>query len=209
MIFAIYKPKDISSAKALNIVKKKFPGEKIGHAGTLDPLAEGVLVVAVGADTKRLKHEVAAEKEYIADIMLGATSTTDDEEGAKTVRTIAASPSRGIVDQALQKFVGNIEQTPPLYSAVKIGGREAYKYARRGKPVELKPRTVKIKNIELLDYRYPRIKLKVTTGPGVYIRSLARDLGEVLKTGGYLAGLLRTRVGKYTIETAERIEKGA
>ena len=209
MIFAIYKPKDISSAKALNSVKKKFPGEKIGHAGTLDPLAEGVLVVAVGADTKRLKHEVAAEKEYIADIMLGATSTTDDEEGAKTVRTIAASPSRGIVDQALQKFVGNIEQTPPLYSAVKIGGREAYKYARRGKPVELKPRTVKIKNIELLDYRYPRIKLKVTTGPGVYIRSLARDLGEVLKTGGYLAGLLRTRVGKYTIETAERIEKGA
>jgi len=198
-IFAVYKPKGPTSHDIINKIRKITGVKKVGHAGTLDPLAKGVLVVAVGREaTKKLKEIVSAEKEYIALIRLGANSSTDDEEGVKEKITVFKKPLRKEIQTAIKKFIGKIEQTPPIYSALKVRGRAAYKYARAGKEIILKPRPVEIKNIRLLNYRWPYLKICVTTGPGVYIRALARDLGQELKTGGYLKALERTRVGEFS-----------
>lgn len=187
----------------LNQIRKKLGTKKVGHAGTLDPLAGGVLVVGIGREaTKQLGIVVAKEKEYVATVRMGMTSTTDDEEGEKSVMDAASPPTAKTVAEAVQKFIGTIEQTPPIYSAIKIKGREAYKYARKGKEVVMEPRKVLIKEIELLEYAWPLLALRVVTGPGVYIRSLARDIGQKLGVGGYLADLERTRVGEYSIEDA-------
>lgn len=221
-IVGIYKPKGITSHDVI-VKVRKFTGEKrVGHAGTLDPLASGVLVIGIGREaTKRLSIEVQKEKEYLAKIKLGEESTTDDEEGIKTISNFQFSmtnqlqnentnykiPSLDEVQKTLSKFVGKIEQVPPQFSALKVKGQTAYKLARKGKKIELQPRIVEIKEIELVFYEYPFIHLRVVSGPGVYIRALARDLGRVLKTGGYLAGLERTRVGEFTKEKAYTIEK--
>lgn len=208
MILAVLKPKGPSSNQLLTQIKKLTGIKKIGHAGTLDPLASGVLVVAIGRDsTKKISEEVKKEKEYIAKIKLGETSETDDEEGEKTKWEVVKVPEVSEVSKVLESFLGKIKQTPPIYSAIKVSGQESYKLARRGKSVELKPREVEIKNIEILDYNYPQLDLKVITGPGVYIRSLARDIGEKLKTGGYIKELERTRVGDYKTENCISLEK--
>jgi len=206
MFISINKPKGFTSHDVVNLVRKASGIRKVGHAGTLDPLATGVLVVAVGREfTKQISKIVEKEKEYVATVYLGETSTTDDEEGEKIVISNIQLPTIDEINKVLKEFVGKISQTPPIYSAVKIKGKEAYKYARKGQKVEMRPREVNIKNIEVLDYDFPTLKIKVTTGPGVYIRSLARDIGEKLKTGAYLSDLQRTRVGKYTIESSVEI----
>lgn len=212
-IFAINKPKGITSHGVVNRIRKITGEKRVGHGGTLDPLASGVLVIAVGREnTKKLDEYVKGEKEYLATIKLGFESETDDEEGPITpyssnevrsshdVRTI--HPTIDDVFKAINSFKGKIKQTPPAYSAIKINGKEAYKLARKGQTPDMKPRTVEIKNIELLEYNYPILKIRVTTGPGTYIRSLARDIGNKLKTGGYLSDLIRTRVNTFTLETA-------
>ena len=202
-IFAIYKLKGPTSFDVVAQVRKITGVKKVGHAGTLDPLASGVLVIAVGREaTKQLSEIVGQEKEYIADIRLGLTSTTDDEEGSKQeIKKLKKSEIKEEdIKGVLKKFVGEIDQMPPKYSAIKVNGRRAYKSARKGEVVELKPRKVEIKEIEILDYKYPDLKLRVITGKGVYIRSLARDLGVVLGVGGYLADLERIRVGEFRIE---------
>ncbi len=197
------KPKGLTSNAALNRLRRAAGTKKIGHAGTLDPLAEGVLVVGIGREaTKQLAKEVAKEKEYIASVTLGMTSATDDEEGEKMARTAYVIPAEKEIQGVLQKFVGNILQTPPLYSAVKVKGKEAYKRVRKGEEIKLEPRQVIIKSITLESYEWPLLVLKVITGPGVYIRSLARDVGQALGTGAYLSGLVRTRVGQWTIKDA-------
>ena len=202
-IFAVYKPKGPTSNDILQKLRRITGVKKIGHAGTLDPLASGVLVVGVGREaTKRLGEVVKKEKEYIARIKLGETSTTDDEEGEKTKVKVPKIPNLEEIQKAIANFKGEILQTPPIYSAVKIKGQEAYKLARKGQKPKLEPRKVLIKEIEILGYKWPYLKLRVVTGPGVYIRSLARDLGRELKTGGYLADLERTRVGDFTKEEA-------
>lgn len=198
-IIAVYKPKGPTSNDVVQIIKKLTGVKKVGHAGTLDPLAKGVLVVGIGREaTKKLSGFVKKEKEYIANVKLGQFSTTDDEEGKKTVVKISKKPTLQEIKKVILKFQGKISQTPPLFSAVKIKGHEAYKLARQGKEPKLKPRQVEIKKIKILKYSWPILKLKVITGPGVYIRSLARDLGKVLGVGGYLADLERTRVGQFT-----------
>lgn len=202
MIFAIYKPKGITSAEALRRIKRKIGAEKIGHAGTLDPLASGILVVATGADTKKISEVVAKEKEYVAKIKFGETSETDDEEGKKTVVPVEKIPSLQEVREAVDGFLGEIEQKPPIFSAVKIAGKEAYKRARKGERIEIPARKVLIKKIDILNYVWPILELRVVTGPGTYIRSLARDIGDRLGTGGYLAELERTAVGEFTKEKA-------
>jgi tRNA pseudouridine55 synthase len=207
MIFAVYKPKGITSAEALRQIKKKTGVKKIGHAGTLDPLARGVLVVGTEADTKKLNQSVQKEKEYLAEIKLGETSETDDAEGIKTVCPMARIPSLPEIEKTIAGFQGEILQRPPLYSAIKISGKEAYKLARRGERPALAERKALIKDIRTLDYHWPILKLKVITGPGVYIRSLARDIGEKLEVGGYLADLERTRVGEFTKEKALALEE--
>jgi len=200
-IFAVNKPLGMTSHDVVDLVRKKTGVKRVGHGGTLDPLASGVLVIAVGREnTKRLNEFVKGEKEYVAEIKLGFDSTTDDEEGEKIEVNTKIKPTLEEIEQTLKQFVGKIKQTPPLYSSIKIAGKEAYKYARKGKTVELKVREVEIKEIRLLLYKYPVIKLNVTTGPGVYIRSLARDIGKSLSTGGYLKSLVRTRVNNFTIK---------
>lgn len=206
MIIGIYKEKGPTSNDVVQEIKK-IVGEKVGHAGTLDPLAKGVLVIGIGKSTKELDKVVKKEKEYIADIKLGMTSETDDEEGEKYNFKVEVIPSIEDLQEVIKKFIGEILQTPPVYSAIKVKGQEAYKLARKGIEVKLESRKVNIFNIEILKYNYPDLKLKVTTGPGVYIRSLARDIGSGLKTGGYLADLERTRVGEFTKENSYNILK--
>ena len=201
----------MTSHDVVDQLRKIFGVKKIGHAGTLDPLATGVLVIGVGREaTKKLAIEVQKEKEYLAEITLGVTSTTDDEEGIKTKFASLKNgdnkpPTLMEVKAVTSKFIGQIKQTPPVYSAVKIKGQEAYKRVRKGERVELNPREVKIKAIEILNYQWPKLELKIITGPGVYIRAIARDVGEALNVGGYLSGLTRTRVGEFTLADAYQL----
>lgn len=213
-LFAVYKPKGPSSNKVLNIIRKIVGTKKVGHAGTLDPLASGVLVVGIGRDaTKQLNTAVEKEKEYIAKILLGQRSTTYDYEGKKTGNRLKQllmyfSPiKKEKIESILKEFEGEIMQKPPIFSALKIKGKPAYKLAREGQEVNLREREVNIKKIELLKYRWPYLKIKVTTGPGVYIRSLAHDIGEKLEIGAYLRELERTRVGEFTKEKAKTLEE--
>jgi len=198
-IFGVYKTSGPTSNDIVRMVKKIKNEKKVGHAGTLDPLASGVIVIAAGKDaTKKISTYVAKEKEYLARIMLGTTSTTDDEEGIKTENKIVKKPLLGEIRNLLNDFEGTIDQLPPTFSAVKVKGKEAYKLARQGKGFTLEPKKVLIKKIELYNYAWPYLEIKVLTGPGAYIRSLARDIGQALKTGAYLTELERTRVGGFT-----------
>ena len=204
-IIAVWKPVGPTSNDVVQQIKRATGAQKVGHAGTLDPLAEGVLVIGLDAGTKQLSEMVAKEKEYRATIRLGMESTTDDAEGEKTVIQDDPRLSAEKIKTVLTKFEGDILQTPPIYSAIKVQGKEAYKLARKGKDVQLAPRPVVIKKIELVSFEWPTLIIDVTTGPGVYIRALARDMGRELGTGGYLAGLIRTRVGEFTQEKCHDI----
>ncbi|MDP1688635.1 MAG: tRNA pseudouridine(55) synthase TruB [bacterium] len=206
-IFAIYKPKGPTSYDMIRKIKKEIGNDiKIGHAGTLDPLASGILVIAIGGATKNISEEVAKEKEYIAKIKLGVRSSTDDEEGEKTRSTnYELRINIEEIEKVLKIFIGKIQQVPPVYSALKINGKEAYKRMRSGEVIEMKSREVEIKSIDVLTYDWPFLVIKVITGPGVYIRSLARDIGEKLGVWGYMSDLERTRVGDFTKENAIEI----
>lgn len=207
-IFAFYKPKGITSNDAVQKVRSIVGRSvKVGHAGTLDPLAQGVLVIAIGREaTKKISEVVKKEKEYVAEITLGFESSTDDAEGEKTLFNVSKRPVLEEIIKIFPEFIGRIKQMPPIYSAIKIQGREAYKYARQGQEIKMESREVEIKNIELLEYAWPLLKIKVLTGPGVYIRSLARDIGKKLGIGGYLSFLERTRVGDFKKEDAVLVE---
>ncbi|MCP6720228.1 MAG: tRNA pseudouridine(55) synthase TruB [Patescibacteria group bacterium] len=198
-VFAVYKPKGPTSHDVVNEIRKITGVRRVGHAGTLDPLASGVLVVGVGRDaTRTLGRVLQEEKEYIARIKLGEESVTDDAEGEKTVYKVSVPPTRHEVEDATSKFCGNILQMTPIYSAAKVRGKRSYKHARQGRPLSPGARQVEIKEIEILKYEWPYLTLRVVTGSGVYIRALARDIGRELKTGGYLFELERTRVGEFT-----------
>jgi len=204
------KPPGISSARAVASVKRLLPkGTKIGHAGTLDPFATGVLLLLVGRATKQCEALMGAPKQYIATVKLGATTATDDPESPETPwpveALIPASPEA--VLQALSSFVGTIRQRPPSFSAMKVGGRRAYALARAGRTVELQPRTVQVYGIEMMEYAWPLLSLRIDCGRGVYIRSIARDLGAALNVGGYLTALRRTRIGDYRIDQSVTLER--
>lgn len=206
-ILNIYKPKGWTSFDVVAKIRKIYGVKKVGHAGTLDPLATGVLVVAVGREaTKKISEIVGKEKEYIAKIRFGTTSTTDDAEGEKTETKNIRKVAKKEIENILKKFIGGISQVPPIYSAIKIGGKRSYELARKGKDVKLKARQAFIRDIEILSYRWPYLKINVTCGPGTYIRSLARDIGKELGCGAYLAELERTRVGEYGLKEAVKIE---
>ncbi len=206
-IFAVNKPVGPTSHDLMYRIKRKFRGEKVGHAGTLDPLASGVLVVGVGRSaTKQLHTSGLDEKEYVVEVTLGQSSTTDDAEGEKTDWPVVSLPTRADIEAALHRFIGTINQRPPAFSAVKRSGVPAYKLARRGQPLVLESRPAVIKEIELLNYAWPRISFRVVTGRGVYIRSLARDLGEALGVGGFVSKLERIRVGNFLLEDAISVD---
>ncbi len=175
---------------------------KVGHGGTLDPLATGVLVVLCGKATPLCNRVMAGEKRYEARVDLSAFTTTDDREGERTEVAVDRPPSEDGVREALGSFVGEVMQRPPAFSAMKVGGRRAYALARAGEVVQLEPRPVTIHAIDLMAYDWPVVDLDIRCGKGVYIRSLARDLGTALGTGGSLAALRRTAVGRFTIDRA-------
>lgn len=172
---------------------------KVGHAGTLDPLATGVMLICTGRATKLINELQSGQKEYVATIRLGATTPSHDLETAIDSTMPTDHLTEEDVRRALGAFVGIIEQVPPVFSAVKVDGKRAYKFARRGEAPELKPKQVEISELELLSCTLPEIRVRVLCGKGTYIRSLARDLGEELGVGAHLTALRRTRVGSASI----------
>lgn len=189
------------------VVREKRKKVKVGHTGTLDPFATGLLVLLIGKGTKRANEFLKLNKEYIATVRLGATSTTGDPEGEVTVVRDVRVPSRVDVEKAVEKFVGETEQRVPSYSAVKINGERAYKLARAGKEVEMPVRKVRIDEIEILDYKWPDLTIRCQVSSGTYIRALGEDIGKELGVGGYLTALRRTQVGEWRIEGAKRLEE--
>ena len=179
---------------------------KVGHTGTLDPLATGLLIIVVGSYCKRASEFSKLDKVYEVMMRLGETSTTGDGEGEKTAVN-DRQPDLSEVEAALKKFTGDIMQTPPIYSAIKVDGQRAYKLAREGKEVKLEPRPVTVHSIELTDYIYPDVSFTAKVSSGTYIRSLVEDIGHELTTGAYMSGLRRTEVSKYSITQAQEIEK--
>ena len=178
---------------------------KVGHAGTLDPLATGLLIVLVGAATKQQDSYMKQDKVYEVEAMLGKTSTTGDEEGEKT-EISDVQPTLEIVTEALQSFVGNISQIPPIFSAIKVDGQRAYKLARAGKPVKMKSRNVTIYSIDKITYNYPVVTFTVKVSSGTYIRTLVADIGDRLSTGAYMTNLRRTQIGSASIDDAVPID---
>ena len=172
---------------------------KVGHAGTLDPLATGVMIICTGRSTKEIDRLQSGVKEYIADIALGATTPSFDRETEIDATYPTGHISQALVEDVLTRFTGRIEQVPPEYSACKIDGRRAYDMARAGVEVKLKPKVLVIDEIELLEYSSELIKIRVVCSKGTYIRALARDIGRALQSGAHLAALRRTRVGDVTI----------
>jgi tRNA pseudouridine55 synthase len=180
---------------------------KVGHAGTLDPLATGVLIVCTGRATKQIDSLQAQTKEYVARIRLGATTPSFDLETEIDATFPTAHITRSMVEETLRRFRGTIEQTPPAYSACKIGGDRAYDRARRGETVELKPKTLVIDEIELMNFGQDEITLRTVCSKGTYIRALARDIGQALGSGGHLTALERTRIGDVRIEDCRTVEE--
>jgi tRNA pseudouridine55 synthase len=180
---------------------------KVGHGGTLDPMATGLLVVMVGASTRLCESVMAGEKEYEASVDLARVSSTDDREGEVRDVHPDAIPSCERVEEALRALTGEIEQRPPAFSAIKVGGRRAYDVARGGGEVALPARKVLVHEITIHSYTWPRLDIHVRCGKGVYIRSLARDLGPLLGCGGMLTGLRRTRVGGWSVSRARRLDE--
>ena len=173
---------------------------KVGHAGTLDPLATGVMILCTGKNTKLIESFQYQTKEYVATIKLGATTPSFDLETEIDAEYPTEHITEELVKETLAKFIGEIQQIPPTYSAIKINGKRAYEYARKGDEVELKPKTLVIDEIELLEYKMPEIVVRVVCSKGTYIRALARDIGEALQSGGHLTALRRTRIGDIRVE---------
>ena len=188
--------------KRLNV--KRF---KVGHAGTLDPLATGVLLVCSGKATRKIEELQSGEKEYVATLTLGATTPSFDLETEIDAIYPTSHITESLVIDALQKFKGEILQIPPVFSAVKVEGKRAYKYARNGKEIELKAKAIKISDIELLQFKENEIIFRVVCGKGTYIRALARDLGAALGSGAHLKSLCRTRVGQYPLDKCLTIDQ--
>lgn len=196
----------VESQKATNQnPSTPLPKIKVGHTGTLDPLATGLLVIVVGSYCKRAAEFSGLDKVYEVTMKLGVTSTTGDEEGQKTAVS-SKQPAESELQAALQKFVGDIMQTPPIYSAIKVDGQRAYKLAREGKEVKLEPRPVKIYNITDISYDYPNVKFTCKVSSGTYIRSLVQDVGHELDVGAYMSNLRRTEVGIFKLEDAQVIK---
>lgn len=208
------KPYRITSTAVVRVVKARLRAAgapktiKVGHGGTLDPLATGLLVVLVGRATRLCEDIMRGRKGYLAQIDLSQTSNTDDLEGELTPIDVADPPDRAHIDELLRtSFTGVIHQAPPAHSAMKVGGHRAYDLARAGRDLVMEPRPVEIHAIAVTDYAWPTLTIDVECGKGTYIRSLARDIGRSLGTGGVLTALRRTRVGRFTLDDAQTLEQ--
>lgn len=209
-LLVLDKPSGLTSRQAVDRVQRWFPrGTRLGHTGTLDPLATGVLVLCVGNATRLTEYVQQMTKTYHAGVRLGARSDTDDADGRLEPVADPRPPDVGTLSRCLQQFVGVIDQVPPAYSAVRIAGQRAHQLARRGQDLALQARSVRIYSIELVAYQYPDLRLIVRCGKGTYIRSLARDLGDRLGCGAYLTALRRTQVGSFTVAAAVPLDADA
>jgi tRNA pseudouridine55 synthase len=206
-ILNVDKPPGLTSHDVVDAVRRVAGQRKVGHAGTLDPMATGVLLVCLGQATRVAEYLVSGRKRYRATIVLGATTDTYDAQGEFTNSGGSTDFSRAEIEAALAQFVGSIEQVPPMYSAVKQHGQPLYKLARQGKTVERQPRQVEIDRIHLMDWTPPSLVVEVTCSPGTYIRSLAHDLGQHLGCGAYLAALVRLSSGQFTLQEAVSLER--
>ena len=193
----LYKPKNITSFKAINFIKKKFSIKKIGHAGTLDPMAEGVLPIAIGKATKLIPYISKMNKEYDFSVTWGTQTTTDDAEG-KILFESNYIPKRKEIEKKIIKYIGYINQKPPKVSAVKINGKRAYKLFRENKKFTIQPKKVFIEDLCITDHSTNKTSFKILCGQGFYVRSLARDLAIDLKTYGHISSLKRSKVGKFS-----------
>jgi len=201
-VLNLNKPPGVTSRRVVDRVQRLARPAKAGHAGTLDPLASGVLVVCVGAATRLIEYVQRMPKRYTASFLLGRESPTDDVEGEVAELPDPPVPGEEQLRSAAERFVGRIEQRPPAYSAVKVRGRRAYDLARRGEQVQLEARPVTVHRIDVVDYTYPRLTLDVLCGSGTYIRSLGRDLAESLGTKAVMSALERTAIGEFHIDKA-------
>jgi tRNA pseudouridine55 synthase len=210
-IVLVDKPSGWSSFKAVAVVRRRLSQKlghkaKVGHAGTLDPFATGLLILLTGKACKEAGTFLKMAKTYEVTSILGQESTTGDPEGElQTVST--QEPPEAAVKEALAKFTGPISQTPPIYSAIKVNGVRAYHLARKGQEVQMTPRQITIHQIALLEYRYPEVKFVCDVSSGTYIRSLVEDIGKVLSTGAYTSALRRTSIGEYDIQQAQQIDE--
>ena len=210
-VAVIDKPYEWTSADVVRKIKFQlrkcgYPKIKIGHAGTLDPLATGILLVCIGRATKQVEALQAEQKEYVAELQLGATTPSGDMEHEVDQTYPTEHITRERVEEALKALCGEREQLQPLYSAKKVQGVRAYEFARAGEEVELKKALINIYDMELLEYDLPRIKIRVECSKGTYIRSLAFEIGEKLESGAYLSSLRRTRSGGYTVEKSHTLD---
>ena len=206
-ILNVDKPPGMTSHDVVDEVRRLAGQRKVGHAGTLDPMATGVLLVCLGKATRASEYLMKGRKRYRATVVLGTTTDTYDAEGHITSSGGKADFARAEVEAALSHFVGSIDQVPPMYSAIKREGQPLYQLARQGKTVERSPRPVEIDGIELLDWTPPALSIEVACSPGTYIRSLAHDLGQHLGSGAHLASLVRLSSGRFTLENATSLDR--
>ena len=210
-VLLINKPLHWTSFQLVNklrwLIKRKLGIKKIkvGHAGTLDPLATGLMIVCTGKKTKEIAQHQAAEKEYIATLKLGATTPSYDGETEENYFYPTKHISKELITKTCARFLGEIEQTPPIFSAIKVKGKKLYESARKGNKVEIKPRITRISKLEIINTDLPYIKFRVSCSKGTYIRSLAHDLGKAMNSGAWLCGLQRTKIGSKTLNNALNI----
>jgi len=209
-VLLIDKPSGMTSFGVVARVRRKLSQQlgkkaKVGHTGTLDPFATGLMIIVTGKECRNAGAYSKLDKVYEATIHLGQTSTTGDPEGELT-DVSEHKPTLEEVTEALKQFVGEIQQTPPIYSAIKINGQRAYKLARNGESVEMPVRTVTIFSLELIDYTYPDVKIRVHVSSGTYIRTLAEDLGKALGTGAYCVQLRRTKIADFSIDDSVQLD---
>ena len=205
-VILINKPLRWTSFDAVKKIRNLIKIKKVGHAGTLDPLATGLLIICTGKFTKKINEYMAQEKEYSGSFTLGATTPTYDLESEPENFKPVENISKNDIHKAVEKFIGTIQQVPPAHSAIKIEGKRVYELARQGKEVKLEPRTIVIKEFLITKIEMPVIYFKVICSTGTYIRSLAHDFGKALGCGAYLSSLCRTRIGEFKLEDALSIE---
>lgn len=201
-ILNVNKPVGWTSRDVVNRVQRLVRPAKVGHAGTLDPLATGVLVVCIGPATRLIEYVQKMPKRYVADFRLGVTSPSDDTELELTALENPTIPSLAQLEGATPKFIGRIEQRPPDYSAIKVKGQRAYDLARQGKQLDLPARPVHVHSIDIITYEYPKLVLDITCGSGTYIRCIGRDLATSVGSGAVMSGLERTSIGDFTLSNA-------
>src|SRR6187551_1034988 len=206
-VLLINKPLQWTSFDVVNKLRYKLKIKKIGHAGTLDPLATGLLILCTGKMTKRIEEFMGQEKEYTGKFILGQTTPSHDLETEVTEQKDISGLTDILIKDATKNFIGKISQLPPQHSAIRIGGKRAYEFARKGEEIELKPRDVEVSAFEITNIALPEVSFRIVCSKGTYIRSLARDFGNTLGVGAYMSALCRTRIGPHTLENAVTIDE--